>query len=130
MVGDTVNGTDEPAEAIEKSLAALHQDFDAKAAAVDTGSKDKALDLLGKMHLAATALVKATQSGDLAATRDAFYELSKPMVQYRELMTGEKPVVAYCPLEKKSWLQDDDAIGNLYTGKSMPTCGSVVSGGR
>lgn len=130
LVADTVEGTAEHAKAIEDGLATLHHHFDAGAAAVEAQSKVKALDLLGKMHLAATTMAKATQAGNLDATRNAFYELSKPLVQYRELMTGEKPVVAYCPMEKKSWLQDDGAIGNPYAGQSMPTCGSVVADGR
>ena len=129
LVTDTVDDSAEPAQAIEAGLSGLHHDFDATAAAVDRGSAARALDLLGKMHVAATALAQATEAGDLEATRSAFYELSKPMVQYRELMTGDKPVVAYCPMERKSWLQEDDAIGNPYAGQSMPTCGSVVSGG-
>lgn len=129
LVMDTVDDSADHAKAIETGLASLHHNFDAAAAAVKLESKDKALDLLGKMHVAATSLAKATQARDLDATRDAFYELSKPMVQYRELMTGEKPVVAYCPMEKKSWLQAEDAIGNPYAGQSMPTCGSVIAGG-
>lgn len=130
LVMDIVDDTADHAKIIENGLAGLQRNFNANAAAVDPASKDKALDLLGKMHVAASALAKATEVGDLDATRDAFYELSKPMVQYRELMTGDKPVVAYCPMEKKSWLQAEDAIGNPYAGQSMPTCGSVVSGGR
>lgn len=130
LVDDTVEGTAEHAAALETGLSTLHHHFDAEAAAVDPASKEKALELLGKMHVAATAMAQATRNGDLQATRDALYELSKPLVQYRNLMTGEKPVVAYCSMHKKSWLQQDEEIGNPYAGQSMPRCGSVVSGGR
>lgn len=130
LVHDTLEGTADHAQAIETGLATLHQNFDPATAEVDAASKDKALDLLGRMHLAATSLVQSTSDGDLEATRGAFYLLTQPMVQYRDLMTSDKPVVAYCPMHKKSWLQDDDQIGNPYAGQSMPKCGSVVSGGR
>ncbi|MDA8018339.1 MAG: hypothetical protein MPN21_12905 [Thermoanaerobaculia bacterium] len=129
LVDDTLDHTAEAAEAIEEILAALHRDLDLEAAAVASESRDRARDLLAQMHGAATGLTQATGDKDLTATRDAFYELSKPMVQYRELMTGERPVVAYCPMERKSWLQQEDAIGNPYAGQSMPSCGSVVSNG-
>ena len=130
LVNDTLEGTLPHLQAITNGLAKLRDTFDADAAGVETASQDQAVELLGKMHLAATTLTQASESTDLATSREAFYELTKPLVQYRELMTGNKPLVAYCPMAKKSWLQDDDKIGNPYAGQAMATCGSVVSGGR
>ena len=37
----------------------------------------------------------------------------------------DRPVVVYCPMEKKAWLQPDEAIGNPYV-PSMLRCGEVV----
>ena len=54
-------------------------------------------------------------------------ELTKPLVRWHELIEGPRPVVAYCPMYKRSWLQPsgDLEIGNPYGG--MPRCGEIVS---
>lgn len=62
-----------------------------------------------------------------AEARAAMGELSKPLVRFREMATGEKPVVVYCSMEKKSWLQPEGEIGDPYLGQKMATCGQVVS---
>ena len=38
---------------------------------------------------------------------------------------GDKPVVAYCSMEKKSWLQPKGAITNPYVDAAMRACGEV-----
>ena len=62
----------------------------------------------------------------LADARNAFYDLSKGLVRWREGVQSARPVVAYCPRVKKAWLQPDGPIGNPYGGKAMPRCGSIV----
>jgi hypothetical protein len=52
-------------------------------------------------------------------------ELTKPLVRWHALLEGSRPVVAYCPMVKKAWLQPDGAIGNPYA-PSMLGCGEVV----
>jgi len=71
---------------------------------------------------------KATALGrseDLNAARQAFAALSDEVIKYRETRGGAKPVVAYCSMEKKSWLQPEGKIGNPYVGDSMRSCGEI-----
>jgi hypothetical protein len=75
----------------------------------------------------AAAAFKLAAAKDLNAARDAFYELSKPLVRWREAAGSKRHVVAFCPMKKRSWLQPKGEIGNPYYGKSMPRCGEVVS---
>lgn len=77
--------------------------------------------------LIAGAAQKLSAAKDLKTARDAFYELSKPMVRWREAAGSKENVVAYCSMSKRSWLQPKGEIGNPYYGKSMATCGEVVS---
>lgn len=72
----------------------------------------------------AAALGKAT---DLKAARDAFASLSEEVIKYRQTRCCDRPAVAYCPMEKKSWLQPEGApISNPYLDGSMQTCGRLV----
>lgn len=64
---------------------------------------------------------------DLSAARPALFELTKPMVQVRNLVGDESTLVAFCPMAKKSWLQPTGDLGNPYLGQEMPSCGEVVS---
>ena len=32
----------------------------------------------------------------------------------------------YCPMKKSSWLSSEKTIKNLYYGKAMLTCGSIL----
>ena len=50
------------------------------------------------------------------------------MVQYRAQVEGDElPVVMYCSMAKKSWLQlAGGEIGNPYYGQSMARCGEAV----
>ena len=79
------------------------------------------------MPAIAAAAGKLAKAKDLKAARAAFGELSEPMIGYRDLVTGEKPNVAYCPMAKKNWLQDGEAIANPYYGTSMLRCGNIVN---
>ena len=72
----------------------------------------------------AASLQKAS---DLAAARQAFAALSNEVIKYRDAQAGERPVVAYCPMVKQSWLQPKGEIGNPYaTDVSMRKCGSIT----
>ena len=75
----------------------------------------------------ASAAKKLSATKDLKTARDAFYELSKPMVRWREAAGSKAHVVAYCSMSKRSWIQPKGEIGNPYYGKAMATCGEVVS---
>lgn len=82
--------------------------------------------VLSGIDAAATRLAAA---GDLATARTAFSELSKEMITYRGLLREDAtPVVVYCPMANKSWLQGaDEEIGNPYFGQAMARCGQIVS---
>ena len=97
------------------------------AAAIQKLAKGAPADLAPQI---AEAARKLSAAKDLTTARDAFYELSKPMVRWREAAGGtgsREHVVAYCPMSKRSWLQPKGEIGNPYYGRSRATCGEVVS---
>lgn len=75
----------------------------------------------------AAALEKAE---DLKAARLAFAALSDEVIKYREARCCERPAVAYCSMEKKSWLQPTGEIGNPYVDASMRKCGEIKSAAR
>ena len=62
---------------------------------------------------------------DLDDARNALASLTKPLSRWQKLVNGPRPVVVYCPMEKKAWLQPDGPIGNPYA-PSMLRCGEVV----
>ena len=70
----------------------------------------------------ANALAKAA---DLTAARTAFAALSDEVIKYHSTVKGERPVVAYCSMVKKSWLQPAGEIGNPYVSAGMRTCGEI-----
>lgn len=112
-------------EAVRKALLAdTVAGIPGHASAIGKLAKGAPADLAPKIAEAATRLAAAK---NLEAARDAFYELSKSMVRWREAAGSKANVVAYCSMSKRSWLQPKGEIGNPYYGKSMATCGEVVS---
>ena len=85
-----------------------------------------AADSAGQPAIAgrAAALGKATE---LKTARDAFASLSEEVIKYRQTRCCERPAVAYCQMEKKSWLQPEGVpISNPYLDGGMRTCGQLV----
>ena len=71
----------------------------------------------------ARAATKVSKSADLKAARNAFAELSDEMIKVRNAVKeGERPMIAYCPMVNKSWLQQKGEIGNPYDA-AMAKCG-------
>lgn len=70
----------------------------------------------------ADALVAAR---DMKAARTAFAAVSDEMIKFRKGVKGDRPIVAYCSMEKKSWLQPKGAISNPYVDAGMRACGEV-----
>ena len=64
-------------------------------------------------------------AADLKSARDSFAMLSEEVIYYRDGRSGPRPVVVYCSMEKKSWLQPKGAITNPYLDESMRSCGEV-----
>ncbi len=125
LLNDTFQTTSAHGREMLNVLTSLAEDWTVDRAGVRPENGKAAQALLPELTTAATKLSSAT---DIEAVRDAFYELSKPLVRYRSLLTGDRPAVAYCPMKKRSWLQPGTKLGNPYYGLSMPTCGEVVEG--
>jgi hypothetical protein len=93
-------------------------------AAVAEGKLSTVEALLPELARSAAAL---TGAKDLAGARDAFYGVSKPLVRWRTATGRTTPVVSFCSMAKRSWLQPAGMpIGNPYYGQQMATCGEVV----
>jgi AcrB/AcrD/AcrF family len=124
LLHDKLTGVAEQAKLLQQRAGALTKAFTPRSAGVAADKAPMVKALLPEVTAAAARLATAK---DLTSARNAFADLSKPMVRYREVSTGKKPVVAYCPMAKKSWLQPAGEIGNPYYGQSMAKCGDVVS---
>jgi len=124
LLHDTTKDIAAHAKAIAAEAAALTARFDAAKANVSADKTSECTALLPEVERTANALADAA---DLESARAAFGDLSKPMVRYREMAGGERPMVVYCPMAKKSWLQPEGDIGNPYYGQKMARCGEVVS---
>lgn len=124
LIADGVAGVAERAGSLAETARGLAADFDAEHAGVAGEAAEQASALLPEIAAAADAVAEAE---GLVAVRDAFYELTKPLVRFNALVDGERPAVAYCPMAQRSWLQPaEDEIGNPYYGESMLHCGSLV----
>lgn len=123
LINDSMNGVNSHGKAIAAELRELQSDFGAERAGASGKAATVVREKLPEMIDAADAIATATT---LESARDGLYDLSKPMVRWREGVTNEsRPAVAYCPMHKRSWLQPVEEIGNPYGG--MPRCGSIVS---
>ena len=74
----------------------------------------------------AKAATELQGAKDLAAARAAFWRLSDALIAYSQATRsplGAGVRTAYCPMEKKYWIQKDGQIANPYAGSKMPTCG-------
>ena len=124
LAADTTKDIAKHAKEIQEIASDASKDFNAAMAGVSEENAEACQKLLPEVSQAAAKLAAA---GNLSAARDAFGELSRPLVRYREMLTGEDTKVAYCPMAKKPWLQTATEIENPYYGSSMLRCGSFVS---
>lgn len=124
LFNDEVEGVADRAEQIVASIDRLSGDFSPAAAGIDPSRSEEIGALLPEIRQRALELANAR---DLNAARNAFSELTKPLVRYREAAVAASPVVVYCSMARKAWLQEEGEIGNPYYGQSMAKCGEVVS---
>ena len=101
----------------------------AKGALPEIQSSAKALATAARSEkedaIAAKADVLANAT-DLAASRKAFAALSDSVIAFRAKTNADAaPMVVYCAMEKKSWLQPKREISNPYVAPSMRKCGEV-----
>ncbi len=109
---------------IQTALAADSLDgVKADAAAVASAAGRLGAEAAG-IRTAAGELERATA---IAPARAAFFKLSGALIAYAEQtktpMGGVRK--AYCPMEKKHWVQADGRIANPYAGKRMLRCGEL-----
>ena len=123
LMEDSMVGVNRHGAAIAEALRELQADFSAESAGVTDEVATVVREKLDAMIAAADAIAGADS---LQTAREAFYELSMPLVRWHAGVAGNlRPAVAYCPMHKKSWLQPDGEIGNPYGG--MPGCGEIVA---
>lgn len=123
LLGDSLDGVNAHAEAIQQLANNLVDDFSPERAGVAEVEGGKLEAALREIGVAASSLSTA---GDLAAARDDFFSLTRPMAQYRKLAGTAGTVVAYCSMAQKAWIQPEGELGNPYMGQQMPRCGEVV----
>lgn len=82
-------------------------------------------DLPEKLTKAAAVLAAAD---GLAASREAFKALSRPMAMWATMSKPKGVVVLFCSMARASWLQKKGEVRNPYYGSEMLTCGEVVGG--
>jgi hypothetical protein len=114
LLHDTADGIAGHAESIREIASA-------------TAPEDSSSEAADLIQLILNSAVKLKSSGNLAEAREAFGELSKPMVRLREMVSEPESVVVYCSMAKKAWLQPEGEVGNPYYGQSMARCGKIVS---
>jgi|UPI000472E3B0 Protein of unknown function (DUF3347). len=93
---------------------------------VQAGAKQVAVAARVEKQVAIAAKADAlAEVADLAAARNAFAALSDEMIKFRASDKGDRPIVVYCPMEKKSWLQPKGEVGNPYLSAGMRKCGEI-----
>jgi Protein of unknown function (DUF3347) len=124
LLADRTAGVAGHAAAIEKAAKDLNAHFTAQRARIPAPRQADTKALLPQIVAAAARLAAAK---NLDTARTAFGDLSKPLVRWRDMAAGPRPVVVYCSMIKKAWLQPAGKIGNPYYGQEMPDCGEIVS---
>jgi hypothetical protein len=122
LIEDSTEGVPKHAAAIAEAVSSLRTDFSAADAGASPEDAEAVKKLLPEIE---ERSLRVAGAEDLAAVRDELAELTKPLVRWHEFVEGPRPVVAYCPMERKAWLQPDEPIGNPYA-PYMLRCGEIV----
>jgi hypothetical protein len=98
---------------------------------VQKSAKDLALVARSeKQEAIAVQAETLAEANDIASARRVFAALSDGVIAFRAAGCCDRPAVAYCSMEKKSWLQPAGTpIANPYLDGGMRTCGQFVNGG-
>lgn len=70
-----------------------------------------------------TAAASISAAADINSARAAFGPLSDALITYGEEVGFGDLKVAYCPMVRKSWVQENGAILNPFYGSMMLNCG-------
>ena len=96
-----------------------------KLADVQSSAKELATAATDAKNAGVTATAEAVAAAkDLKSARNAFAALSDQMIKVRNAAKGERPMIGFCPMVNKSWLQAKGDIGNPYD-PAMATCGML-----
>ncbi len=80
-----------------------------------------------KQELIAVQAETLAEATEIASARKVFAALSDGVIKFRAAGCCERPSVAYCSMEKKSWLQPAGTpISNPYLDGGMRACGQFV----
>ena len=94
-------------------------------AAVQTAARE--LAVAAKTGPIVTHATQLAATKDIKSARASFATVSQDVIAYAKGVTGPKPVVVYCSMEKKSWLQPSASpITNPYVDAGMRACGEIV----
>ncbi len=125
LAADSLRGVARNARTIRDTARTAAASFTPARAGVAPAKGAQCQTLLPKVAAAADRLARATT---LKEARTAFADLSRPLVQWREMLAeSRKPYVVFCPMVKKPWLQESTDISNPYFGPKMLRCGTIVS---
>jgi hypothetical protein len=104
---------------IDAAAALAEDDFDKAKISLTALAKETTGELQARAQAAA-------DTGQIAATREAFKALSAIAVQ---MELPPDYAVAYCPMYKggAKWVQKKETLANPYYGKEMLTCGNFES---
>jgi hypothetical protein len=119
LASDKIDPVNDAAKKIEGLAATL-------ASAVITGEHSAHYKNIPKNLLESSK--KMLQAKDIAKTRSAFSEMSKPMAMWASMSKPAGINVVYCSMYPGSWLQKGALIRNPYYGAKMARCGDIVSG--
>ena len=130
-----VLGAGSAAAELPADVAAPYLHIQATLAADSTdGVTDAAQAILsaaGDLADAGAAIVVAANAvslaDDLVKSRAAFGLLSDAVIKYSNDAGLGELKIAFCPMARKSWIQEDGDIANPYHGSEMLTCGSFRS---
>lgn len=118
LAADSTDGVHAAARSIATDAAKL----DAESIVGGHGTHYK--DLPTTLRGAADVLSEAST---LEGARQAFKQLSQPMVTWATMSKPAGVDVLFCAMANASWLQKHGEVRNPYYGSSMLTCGEVVS---
>jgi len=125
LLHDTLEGVERRAGSMREAVLYLKENFSAERAGI---KPENAGDLKGILLPINTLCRLVEASGDIEEVRKTFSQLSDLLIRWRGWSTmRNRPVIAYCPMDQKSWLQPAGEIGNPYAGQKMPRCGKVVT---
>jgi len=122
LVDGSLTGVSDRATAIARTADEALADLRATRLQIPADDLSTVRELLPEVVDRARVLAEAE---DLDGARAATAALTQPLVRWQRLVEGPKPVVAYCPMHRRAWLQHDGPVENPYD-PTMLRCGTIV----